>query len=84
MLFMYMFGVMGLYHDTMAYINTNDGSKLFATIIGGILIIVCFGITLHYRNLKFGVLIIDDTGDVRSALKQELDFELQKRINLKV
>ena len=84
MLFMYVFGVMGLYHDTMTYINTNVGSKLFTTIIGGILDRVCFGITLHYRNLKFGVLIIDDTGDVRSALKQELDFELQKRINLKV
>ena len=84
MLFMSVFWVMGLYLDTMTYINTNDGSRLTSTIIGGILIIVCFGITLHYRNLKFGVLVIDETGDVRSALKQELEFELQKRINLKV
>ena len=84
MLFMKVFWVMGLYNDTMTYINTNDGSKLFTTIIGECFVILLFVITLHYRNLKFGVLVIDETGDVRSALKQELDFELQRRINLKV
>ena len=84
MLFMNVFWVMALYHETMTYINTNDWSNLFTNIIGGILHGVCFGITLHYRNLKFGVLVIDETGDVRSALKQELDFELQRRINLKI
>ena len=80
MLFMNVFWVIGLYFHTMK----NDGSKLFAVYIGTILHVVCFGITLHYRNLKFGVLVIDEKGDVRSALKQELEFELQKRINLKV
>ena len=81
---MNLFWVGGLYHGTMTYINTNDSSKLFGEIIGGMLDKVSFGITLHYRNLKFGVLVIDERGDVRSALKQELDFELRKRINLAV
>ena len=84
MIFSSVFWMGRLYLATMTYINTNNGGKLIFESLGASLERVCFGITLHYCNLKFGVLVIGNMGDVRSALKQELDFELQKRLNSKV
>ena len=65
------------------YINTKNMGRMVVNIIGSSFDRIFFGITLHYGKSK-GVLVIENMGDIRAELKEELELRLQKRLNLEV
>ena len=65
------------------YIYTNNMGRMVVNIIGSSFDRIFFGITLHCDKSK-GVLVIENMGDIRSELKEELELRLQKRFNLEV